>query len=124
MSESKTGRKAAQAAAAMNQSAKKVISDEQYVKNLRDDLANARYVAQEGARALLRVYDVAVSELALAIKANEGLAERNADLTTNLDASRARVLELEAAQTQNAELAKSAPYADQLQPHPITGEPL
>lgn len=58
MSDSKTGRKAAAAAAAMNQGSKKVISDEKYIENLRYDLANGLYVAQEGARALLRQFDL------------------------------------------------------------------
>lgn len=55
--ESKTGKKAAQAAAAMAQKDKKVITDEKYIEELRYSLANGLYVAQEGARALLREYD-------------------------------------------------------------------
>jgi len=43
----------------------KVISDEQYIKNLRSDLENGLYVAQEGARALLRSYDALSSQLNL-----------------------------------------------------------
>lgn len=53
--ESKTAR--ASMNAGQNKAEKKVISDEQYVKNLRYDVENGLYVAQEGAKALLRSYD-------------------------------------------------------------------
>jgi hypothetical protein len=49
------------------------ITDEQYVKNLRDDLAQHIHVTQEGARALLRSYDAAVAE-------NKGLYAKVAEL--------------------------------------------
>ena len=55
--------KTARASMAQTVGQKVVISDETYVKNLRDDLANKRYVAQEGARALLRAHDVALTTI-------------------------------------------------------------
>ena len=53
--ESKTARASMSAGQAKTE--KKVISDEQYIKNLRYDTENGLYVAQEGAKALLREYD-------------------------------------------------------------------
>lgn len=55
--------KTARASAVQTVGQKVVITDETYLKNLRYDLANGLYVAQEGARALLRLYDVALAEI-------------------------------------------------------------
>lgn len=66
MSDSKTGKKAAAAAAAMNQKDKKVITDEQYIKDVRYNLENCIHVTQEGTRALLRQYDAILAELKIA----------------------------------------------------------
>jgi hypothetical protein len=49
--------KTARASAVTAKVEKKVISDEQYIKNLRNDLDAKLYVSQEGARALLGAYD-------------------------------------------------------------------
>lgn len=97
MSDSKTGRKAAAAAAAMNQGNKKVITDEQYIKNLRNDLASGLYVTQEGARALLRRFDQCVQDnVDLQVKLGEELI-KNERLTR----------ELEVALNANKELAEA-----------------
>lgn len=55
--------KTARASMAQTVGEKKVISDEVYVKNLRNDVASGLYVAQEGAKALLRAYDAALAEI-------------------------------------------------------------
>ena len=55
--------KTARASAVQTVGQKVVITDETYLKNMRYDLANGLYVAQEGARALLRLYDVALAEI-------------------------------------------------------------
>lgn len=80
---------------------KAVISDEVYVKNLRYDLANGLYVAQEGARALLRTYDLLVNahasmgaQLHDALENNKQLREellKASDVITKLNAEIAGV---------------------------------
>lgn len=52
--------KTARASAVSSVGEKKVISDEVYIKNLRNDVASGIYVSQEGAKALLRAYDAAL----------------------------------------------------------------
>lgn len=62
MSTSKTAR----ASMVKTVSEKIVISDEEHIKNLRNDIASALHVTQEGAKALLRAYDralVTINEL-------------------------------------------------------------
>lgn len=53
--------KTARASAGMVVREVKVIPNEVYIKNLRIDLESGLYVAQEGARALLRAYDTAIA---------------------------------------------------------------
>lgn len=55
---------------------KKVIPDEVYIKNLRIDLESGLYVAQEGARALLRAYDTALANSAEQVLATNTERER------------------------------------------------
>lgn len=55
--------KTARASMAQTVGTKAVIPDEVYVKNLRNDVASGLYVAQEGAKALLREYDKALAEI-------------------------------------------------------------
>ena len=52
--------KTARASMVIGPVGKTVISDEVYVKNLRNDVGSGLYVAQEGAKALLRSYDAAL----------------------------------------------------------------
>lgn len=81
---------------------KKVIPDEVYIKNLRIDLDSGLYVAQEGARALLRAYDSLLNDVslkeALANKAieNEALYKNNQALDAELQAALKQVAELQA----------------------------
>ncbi len=64
MAESKTARAARKAVEGSIITKKEVISDEEYLRQLRIDLSSGIYVSQEGARALLRLYDVALARIA------------------------------------------------------------
>lgn len=102
--------KTARASAGVAVKEKTVISDEVYIKNLRIDLESGLYVAQEGARALLRAYDeslaaekrltetLAGSESALCNKVieNEALYKNNQALDAELQAALKQVTELQA----------------------------
>jgi hypothetical protein len=59
---SKTARQAMNAGAQTRE--KKVISDAEYVKSLRYDVSNGIHATQEGAKALLRLYDAALVKVA------------------------------------------------------------
>lgn len=100
--------KTARASAVADRFEKKVIPDEVYIKNLRNDLDSGLYVAQEGARALLRAYDQALgwvneandklggAEKTLANKVieNEALYKNNQALTAELQAALSQVSKL------------------------------
>jgi len=60
MAPSKTARASMNAGA--NVKEKKVISDEEYISNLRYDVSNGIHATQEGAKALLRAYDAMLAE--------------------------------------------------------------
>lgn len=74
--------KTARASAGVVVKETKVISDETYIKSLRNDLESGLYVAQEGARALLRAYDT--------------LYKNNQALDAELQAALKQVAELQA----------------------------
>ena len=75
---------------------KTVIPDEVYIKNLRNDVASGLYVAQEGAKALLRAYDKLQAEFDTLLKNSTEQVVATAEVTTQLEASKARIVELEA----------------------------
>lgn len=55
--------KTARASMAQTVGEKKVIPDDVYIKNLRYDVNNNIHATQEGAKALLRAYDLALAEI-------------------------------------------------------------
>lgn len=57
--------KTARASMAQTVGEKKVISDSDYIKNLRYDVNNNIHATQEGAKALLRAYDASLTEIKL-----------------------------------------------------------
>lgn len=63
--------KTARASAGVIVKEKQVIPDEVYIKNLRIDLKSGLYVAQEGARALLRAFDAALVHIVELTNKNE-----------------------------------------------------
>lgn len=92
--------KTARASAGMMHTEKKVIPDEVYIKNLRNDLDSGLYVAQEGARTLLRAYDAALAKLTEMTDSLKIAAAENHAIQESEQALKAQVAELEAEITQ------------------------
>lgn len=72
--------KTARASMAQTVGTKAVISDEVYIKNLRNDVNSGLYVAQEGAKALLRAYDASLNTIG---ELNEHVNNLEADATNS-----------------------------------------
>lgn len=99
---SKTARQAMNAGATVRE--KKVISDEEYVKNLRYDVSNGIHATQEGAKALLRSYDALLPINAELVTARAAAADEKA-LRLQLEIS------LQAALDDNAKLREELTLA-------------
>ena len=71
--------KTARASAVQTAGQKTIITDDVYIKNLRNDVASGLHVVQEGAKALLRAHDVALAEIQQLIEKLSGAEAALAD---------------------------------------------
>lgn len=92
MSTSKTAR----ASMVQTVGEKKAISDEAYIKDLRNNIASAIHVTQESAKALLRAYDKLQAEFDTTLKNATEQVTATAEVTVQLQAAKTRITELEA----------------------------